>query len=150
MMGRRRLTPEEKEEKQKAEKAEAKKRKHSGLSPKELMAAIIDEDALRKRKESQVSKTVTKKAVLKVIQENHWWENQIKVSDFIVVSSGSKFYAQLPSWKSNIWIGEYSSKEELMKVLEDYSKSTCAESKYKPPVPNLHSIIKDIHATNTQ
>lgn len=106
--------------------------------------SIIDTKLLEQRKQRAKKKYKHEETVNPTPREPQWWEKTVAVEDFKIAEHAKHFYARLEYWKPNIWIGAYSTKEELLKVIEDYSKFTRSKSKRKKSINNLHSVIIDI------
>lgn len=113
--------------------------------------SIFDEDLLRKQKEHTKNVIAkSKKKTLKPVppKELKWFQVEITPGMFkLYKDKENNIYAQHNAWKKTIFIGPYSSKDEVDKVIADYCKNSNLPYKKKKEVKNLRSVI--FNDTNT-
>ena len=118
------------------------KKKHPKTDPKKLMALVVDEELLKKRKEAQTQKEHHPKQ-REVKKEPYTKWSNLKKNDFIKKEFKGLFYGQHKEWKKRIWIGPYKTEDELDKVINSYVKETKKDTLNRN-IKNIHSILLDI------
>ncbi len=121
-----------------------KVKKKAKLSPKEMLKLILDEEALKNRKEvSNVAKEVIKDEVVieeKKEEEFKWWNEPMKKEFFIKKKINNEHYGHYKYWKDNIWIGPYKTSKELDSVIKSYITET-SKPLMERNIENVHSIL---------
>ena len=128
-----------------AKKVEKKKK-----TIKEIMANIIDEESLNKRKKEIIEKNDEKiielnenRSKVEIIEDKKWWELPMEKEKFKCKSHEGKYYAQYEGWNKNLWIGPYETKKDLNNVIKSYIEET-KKNVLERNIQNIHSILLDM------
>ena len=113
----------------------------------EIMAKVVDESLLAKRKteietSATTASTVKKEEVKKPLK---WFHRELKKNEFEIKEYEGFFYGRHYEWKKNIWIGKYSTQKEVEQIINDYVKnSRLKKTERKINTDRIHSIIIEI------
>ncbi|MBR6517061.1 MAG: hypothetical protein IKT40_09530 [Bacilli bacterium] len=121
----------------------AKKEK---ISSKELMDSVINLELLEKRKE-RANKS-KKNVEIDIIEDNDkneekWFHKPMIREKFSVIEKDDKLYIHYSDWSDRVYIGPYSSTDEVDSIIEMYIKETKKKDLFKRKfkVDQIHSII---------
>lgn len=124
-----------------------KRKQKQKKSITEIMAKVVDESLLAKRKtEIEPSATTTSTVQTEEVKKPlKWFQRELKKNEFEIKEHDGFFYCRHYEWKQNIWIGKYSTQKEVEQIVNDYVKnSRLKPTERKINTDRIHSIIIEI------
>lgn len=109
---------------------------------REIMATIIDEEALQKRKEKASKKAVEEE--IKPIEEpkpKKWYQLPMEKEKFSTLNYKGSFYVHYSEWSDDVFAGPYKTENECETLISDYIRVSNSKNILDRNIPNIHSVV---------